>query len=108
MTAACFTRRGVSSAPTESVEQSDGDPGVKQRCLGWPTLIGAMMRAISVPANCERTCDSSLVGVPVIVASNNDGCAIGRSAEAKALRVNMGGPVHLIRDPLGVGVLSSS
>lgn len=61
--------------------------------------------------SCERAFDSSLVGVPVIVASNNDGCAIARSHEAKALGVKMGDPVHLIRDRLtkhGVRVLSSN
>nr|WP_277924239.1 Y-family DNA polymerase [Sphingomonas sp. CROZ-RG-20F-R02-07] len=61
--------------------------------------------------SCERAFDSSLVGVPVIVASNNDGCAIARSQEAKALGVKMGDPIHLIRDRLdkhGVRVLSSN
>lgn len=61
--------------------------------------------------SCERAFDSSLIGSPVIVASNNDGCAIARSAEAKALGVKMGDPVHLIRDRLnrhGVKVLSSN
>ena len=61
--------------------------------------------------SCERAFDSSLVGVPVIVASNNDGCAIARSQEAKALGVKMGDPIHLIRkriDRHGVRVLSSN
>ncbi len=61
--------------------------------------------------SCERAFDSSLVGVPVIVASNNDGCAIARSQEAKALGVKMGDPIHLIRkriDKHGVRVLSSN
>jgi len=47
--------------------------------------------------SCERAFDASLVGVPVIVLSNNDGCAISRSAEAKALGVKMGDPVHLVQ-----------
>ena len=61
--------------------------------------------------SCERAFDNSLVGVPVIVASNNDGCAIARSQEAKALGVKMGDPIHLIRkriDRHGVRVLSSN
>lgn len=61
--------------------------------------------------SCERAFDSSLVGVPVVVASNNDGCAIARSQEAKALGINMGDPIHLIRDQLRehqVRVLSSN
>jgi DNA polymerase V len=46
----------------------------------------------------ERAFDASLVGVPVIVLSNNDGCAIARSAEAKALGIKMGDPIHHLRD----------
>lgn len=40
--------------------------------------------------SCERVFDSSLEGKPVIVLSNNDGCAIARSNEAKALGIKMG------------------
>ncbi|MEJ5977612.1 Y-family DNA polymerase [Novosphingobium sp. PS1R-30] len=61
--------------------------------------------------SCERAFDATLVGVPVIVLSNNDGCAIARSAEAKALGIRMGDPVHLIRDKVkahGIRVLSSN
>ena len=41
---------------------------------------------------CERVFDPKLAAVPVIVLSNNDGCAIARSAEAKALGIRMGDP----------------
>lgn len=41
---------------------------------------------------CERVFRPSLAGRPVIVLSNNDGCAISRSNEAKALGVRMGQP----------------
>ncbi|PTM45465.1 DNA polymerase V [Sphingomonas aerolata] len=61
--------------------------------------------------SCERAFDSSLVGVPVIVLSNNDGCAIARSAEAKALGIKMGDPIHHLRDVVrrhGIRVLSSN
>ena len=40
--------------------------------------------------SCERVFDSRLDGKPVIVLSNNDGCAISRSNEAKALGIAMG------------------
>ena len=40
--------------------------------------------------SCERVFDSSLDNKPVIVLSNNDGCAIARSNEAKALGIKMG------------------
>jgi len=42
--------------------------------------------------SCERAFRPSLVGKPVIVLSNNDGCAIARSNEAKALGIAMGAP----------------
>lgn len=61
--------------------------------------------------SCERAFDASLVGVPVIVLSNNDGCAIARSAESKALGIKMGDPLHLLRDRIerhGIRVLSSN
>lgn len=61
--------------------------------------------------SCERAFDAGLQGVPVIVLSNNDGCAIARSAEAKALGIKMGDPVHLLRDKIdkhGIRVLSSN
>lgn len=48
--------------------------------------------------SCERVFDPKLEGRPVIVLSNNDGCAIARSNEAKALGIKMGEPVFRIRD----------
>ncbi|MBI4791848.1 MAG: Y-family DNA polymerase [Deltaproteobacteria bacterium] len=43
-------------------------------------------------ASCERLFDPRLIGKPVVVLSNNDGCIIARSNEAKALGVRMGDP----------------
>jgi DNA polymerase V len=47
--------------------------------------------------SCERVFRPSLNGRPVIVLSNNDGCAIARSNEAKALGIKMGAPWFEIR-----------
>tara|TARA_B100001250_G_scaffold129292_1_gene110110 strand:+ start:317 stop:1204 length:888 start_codon:yes stop_codon:yes gene_type:complete len=47
--------------------------------------------------SCERVFRPDLNGRPVIVLSNNDGCAIARSNEAKALGVKMGAPWFGIR-----------
>lgn len=47
--------------------------------------------------SCERVFRPSLVGLPVVVLSNNDGCAIARSNEAKALGIAMGAPWFKIR-----------
>ena len=50
--------------------------------------------------SCERVFRPDLVGHPVVVLSNNDGCAIARSNEAKALGIAMGAPwfeiAHLV------------
>ncbi|MGB7407275.1 MAG: Y-family DNA polymerase [Pontixanthobacter sp.] len=59
----------------------------------------------------ERVFDPSLRQVPVCVLSNNDGCAIARSEEAKALHVKMGAPVFLMRDKIkrhGIELRSSN
>ena len=49
-------------------------------------------------ASCERVFRPDLQGKPVIVLSNNDGCAIARSNEAKALGIGMGDPFFKIRN----------
>ena len=48
--------------------------------------------------SCERLFRPDLNGRPVIVLSNNDGCAIARSNEAKALGIGMGAPLFKIAD----------
>lgn len=61
--------------------------------------------------SCERVFKPSLEDRPVIVLSNNDGCAVARSNEAKALGIQMGAPYHQIRKTCewnGVTVFSSN
>lgn len=61
--------------------------------------------------SCERVFDRRLEGVPVLVLSNNDGCAIARSQEVKDLGVRMGEPFFKIRPLMerhGVRVFSSN
>ena len=48
--------------------------------------------------SCERVFRPSLNDRPVVVLSNNDGCAISRSNEAKALGIRMGAPWFQIKD----------
>ena len=48
--------------------------------------------------SCERVFDRRLEGVPVLVLSNNDGCAIARSQEVKALGIKMGAPAFQLRE----------
>ena len=71
----------------------------------------ALIDANNFYVSAERVMDHSLHGIPVIVASNNDGCAIARSNEAKALGIKMGDPLFKLRETIerhGVAVRSSN
>lgn len=48
--------------------------------------------------SCERTLDPELEGKPVVVLSNNDGCVISRSKEAKDLGIPMAAPAFKYKD----------
>ncbi len=71
----------------------------------------ALIDGNSFYCSCERVFDPKLAGVPVIVLSNNDGCAIALTPEAKALGLRMGSPYFQMRDLCrrqGVRVFSSN
>jgi DNA polymerase V len=51
-------------------------------------------------ASCERVFQPQLVGKPIVILSNNDGCVIARSYEAKDLGIPMGAPEFKIRKEL--------
>ena len=62
-------------------------------------------------ASCERVFNPKITRSPVIVLSNNDGCVIARSNEAKALGFKMGDPYFKVRpiaERNGVAVFSSN
>ncbi len=62
-------------------------------------------------ASCEAVLDPSVAGRPLVVLSNNDGCIVSRSAEARALGIPMGAPYFKLRRELerqGVIVRSSN
>ena len=48
-------------------------------------------------ASCERVFNPALENKPIVVLSNNDGCIIARSNEAKSLGIKMGEPVFKAR-----------
>ena len=52
--------------------------------------------------SCERAFEPKLRGKPVVVLSNNDGCIIARTSEAKALGLKMGEPWHLVQNKPGI------
>ena len=47
--------------------------------------------------SCEQLFQPQLVGTPVVVLSNNDGCVVARSPEVKALGIRMGHPWHMLK-----------
>jgi len=62
-------------------------------------------------ASCERVFEPKLEGRPIVVLSNNDGCIIARSNEAKALGIKMGTPYFKLKNLItqnGVVVKSSN
>lgn len=76
-------------------------------CMG----VLALVDCNNFYASCERLFQPRLKGQPVVVLSNNDGCVIARSNEAKALGVGMGDPWHLNKQKFekhGVIVRSSN
>ena len=72
--------------------------------------VFALIDCNSFYASCERVFRPDLLRVPIVVLSNNDGCVIARSADAKPF-VKMGEPYHQIRGTLernGVLAFSSN
>ena len=63
-------------------------------------MTWAIVDVTNFYVSAERLFDPSLRAVPVIVLSNNDGCAVSRSEEAKALHIKMGQPVFKIREAI--------
>jgi DNA polymerase V len=73
--------------------------------------IFALADANNFYVSCERVFSPNLEGRPVVVLSNNDGCIIARSNEAKELGFAMGDPYHLNQEKLtshGAAVFSSN
>lgn len=79
-------------------------PDARNRCF-------ALVDCNNFYASCERVFDPKLKKQPVVVLSNNDGCIVARSGEAKALGIGMGKPFFQCRDIIekhGVHVFSSN
>lgn len=76
-----------------------------------PTPLFALVDVNNFYVSCERVFNPQLRGVPVVVLSNNDGCAVARSHEAKALGVKMGAPwfqMKALAKQHGIVALSSN
>ena len=98
------------AAPSRTPSSPNTSPcGTVRKRAGPPPI--AISDSANFYVSAERLFDPKLRGVPVIVLSNNDGCAIARSDEAKALGIRMGQPLHHLTDVIakhGVRVFSSN
>ena len=77
----------------------------------WMKTVFALVDCNNFYASCEKLFRPDLRDTPVIVLSNNDGCVVARSQEAKALGIKMGVPVHHIRSEIrlhGIHLFSSN
>ncbi|WP_310393935.1 Y-family DNA polymerase [Hymenobacter sp.] len=66
-------------------------------CAPVTNAMFALVDCNNFYVSCERVFAPHLEGRPVVVLSNNDGCLIARSREAKMLGLKMGEPYHLVR-----------
>lgn len=62
--------------------------------------VFALVDGNSFYASCEKVFRPDLADAPVVVLSNNDGCVVARSAEAKSLGIPMGAPLFEIRQAI--------
>ena len=92
------------------------DPGAAEQAANPAARPASGMAIVLIDGNnfyasCEAALDPSLRGRPLVVLSNNDGCIVARSAEARALGLAMGTPYFKVRRELeqhGVVVRSSN
>jgi len=98
-------------SPT-SLDRSSGEGRVDSRFYDtWVKAMFALVDCNNFYASCEKLFRPDLRDTPVIVLSNNDGCVVARSKEAKALGIKMGVPVHHIQSEIrqhGIQVFSSN
>jgi DNA polymerase V len=58
----------------------------------------ALIDCNSFYVSCERLFNPKIINKPVVVLSNNDGCVISRSTEAKKIGIKMGEPYFKVKD----------
>ncbi|MFN6133326.1 MAG: Y-family DNA polymerase, partial [Synechococcaceae cyanobacterium] len=65
-----------------------------------PVLATVLIDANNFYASCEALLDPAVAGRPLVVLSNNDGCVVSRSREARARGIPMGVPYFQIKESL--------
>ena len=66
----------------------------------YPMPVFALVDCNNFYASCEKLFRPDLKDTPVVVLSNNDGCVVARSREAKLLGIKMGVPVFQIKSEM--------
>jgi len=106
----CATKRKTRNAKHETRNAKHETRNTEHETRNTKKMYG-LLDCNNFYASCERVFNPALNGVPVVVLSNNDGCVIARSAEAKVLGIPMGEPAfklkHLIESNQ-VSVFSSN
>ena len=64
----------------------------------------ALIDANNFYASCEQNINPNLRNKPVVILSNNDGCIIARSPEARALKIKMGAPDFRFKNHIDVQI----
>jgi DNA polymerase V len=98
------------SVTSISVPASTRGAAARPSATSAPSLY-ALVDGNNFYVSCERVFRPNLNGVPVVVLSNNDGCAIARSNEAKALGIRMGAPwfqIQHLQESQGLVALSAN
>src|SRR6476660_1460544 len=81
----------ICSLPMVKVSRCGALSGAASACCDMAGPL-ALVDCNNFYVSCERVFQPELRGKPVVVLSNNDGCVIARSNEAKALGIPMGAP----------------
>lgn len=89
--------RSIKNRTSRSSKQKDLQKSETDIYMGETKRYIGVMDCNNFFVSCERVFNPSLEGKPVVVLSNNDGCAVSRSAEAKRLGVKMGTPAFKIQ-----------
>ena len=66
--------------------------------VGTQVAMYALADCNNFYASCERVFEPHLAGKPLVVLSNNDGCVIARSQEAKTLGFKVGDPIFKFKE----------
>ena len=101
-------RHGKNTRPHAAVREIKTNFAPRRRTLrGAPPPMFGLIDCNNFFVSCERSFDPSLAGRPVVVLSNNDGCVVALSNEAKAMGIRRGTPFFRLRHLEDAGLLTA-